>query len=174
MSVGMMQLFGGIIPTDIQGAYRSGVPTVTTAVTNDYYHTPMDTPDKVDLQLLADSSDCFDLAVDFISNNEPEAFTVDDPKLWVADVTTANGAMFTVDAMFHDGAGAMPPGATATASILFDDFSLAATGNTVTDTAGRAHFEFSPAALSMGSGNRYLHVTAGPTYPLVEKILKLP
>ena len=38
------QLFGGIIPTDIQGTYRSGVPTVSTASTNPYYHTIKDTP----------------------------------------------------------------------------------------------------------------------------------
>lgn len=168
------QLFGGIIPTDIQGTYRSGVPTVTTAVTNDYYHTPMDTPDKVDLKLLADSSDGFDLALGFLSDHDPEAFAVEDPKLWVADVTMSAGAMFVVDAAFHDGEGAMPPGAVATASVLYDDFSLAATVETVTDSAGKARFEIPLAATTMGSGNRYLHVTAGPTYPLVEKILPLP
>src|SRR5439155_21068961 len=42
------QLLGGIIPTDIQGIYRSGVPTVSTAVNGPYYHTTEDTPDKVD------------------------------------------------------------------------------------------------------------------------------
>ena len=42
------QLFGGIIPTDIQGIYRNGIPTISTAVSGPYYHTTEDTPDKVD------------------------------------------------------------------------------------------------------------------------------
>ena len=43
-------LFGGIIPTDIQGIYRNGVPTASTAVDSPWYHTIEDTPDKVDLR----------------------------------------------------------------------------------------------------------------------------
>src|SRR5207248_2386408 len=68
------QLFGGIIPTDIQGTYRSGVPTVSTAATNPYYHTVKDLPDQVDLKFLASSADDFDTALDFMMKNEPADF----------------------------------------------------------------------------------------------------
>jgi Zn-dependent M28 family amino/carboxypeptidase len=167
-------LFGGIIPTDIQGTYRSGVPTVTTAVTNNYYHTTEDTPDKVDLQLLADSSDGFDLAIDKIGEHQPGEFAVSDINLWAADVTTTSGAMFAIDAEIRDGTGALQPNITATASVMYDDFFQAATVSVKTDANGHAVFQLPPATITMGSGQRFLHVTAGPTYPLVEKILALP
>ncbi len=167
-------LFGGIIPTDIQGVYRSGIPSVTTAVTNAYYHTVDDTPDKVDLRLLSESSDAFDAALDFIMDNEPAVYEVPDHKLWTTEVSTTTGAMFAVDATFADGDGAPGANAVATASILVDDFTLAATVTATTDANGHVVFQLPPAALTMGSGNRFLHVTAGPTYPLVEKILALP
>src|SRR5439155_23286562 len=32
------ELFGGVIPTDVQGLYRSGSPAVATAVDAPYYH----------------------------------------------------------------------------------------------------------------------------------------
>lgn len=169
------QLFGGIIPTDIQGVYRSGVPTVTTAVTNPYYHTMMDTPDKVDLGLLAESTDAFDAAIELLMKQDPGAFAVVDPQLWTAGVTTAvAGATFTVDAIVRDGAGAPAAGAKAAAAILYDDFFQAATATAVTDAAGRAHFEFPAAAAAMGRGNRFVHVGAGPVYPLAETIVALP
>jgi len=167
-------LFGGIIPTDIQGVYRSGVPTVTTAVTNAYYHTTDDTPDKVDLQLLAESTDAFDVALDLIMKNDPAVYEVVDPKLWTANVQTSTGAMFDVDATFLDGEGRPGGVAKATASILYDDFMLASTLEATTDASGRVQFQFPPSALTMGSGQRFLHVTAGPTYPLVEQLLPLP
>lgn len=168
------QLFGGIIPTDIQGAYRSGFPTVTTAVTNNYYHTPEDTPDKVDLELLALSSDAFDDALALIMAQEPSAYAMHDPEVWQAEVTTTPGDMFVVDAVIRDGEGSPGAGAKATASILYDDFLLAGTLEAPVDADGKVRFQFPPAALEMGSGNRYLHISAGPTYPLVEKLIALP
>ena len=167
-------LFGGIIPTDIQGVYRSGVPTVTTAVTNAYYHTVEDTPDKVDLELLALSTDAFDDALEKIMANEPTAYDVADPHLWTAQVTTTPGATFTVDVRAIDGAGNPGIGAKVSASILYDDFYLAGTLEAVTDVEGNVRFSFPNGALALGSGNRYLHIGAGPTYPLVEKVLALP
>jgi Zn-dependent M28 family amino/carboxypeptidase len=169
------QLFGGIIPTDIQGMYRSGVPTVTTAVTNPYYHTMMDTPDKVDLQLLVESTDAFDTAIELMMKQEPAAFAVVDPQLWTTEVTTsAVGATFVVDAIVRDGSGAPAAGARASAAILYDDFFQAATATAITDAGGRAHFELPAGAVTMGRGNRFVHVGAGPIYPLVEKIVALP
>jgi aminopeptidase YwaD len=167
-------LFGGIIPTDIQGVYRSGVPTVTTAVTNNYYHTTQDTPDKVDLDMLAESADEFDAALDFIMANDPSVYAVADTQLWTADVQTTAGSTFAVDATIADGNGVPGANANITASVLVDDFIETATISGTTDAQGKAHLELPAGAMTMGSGNRFLHVTAGPTYPLVEKIVPLP
>ena len=46
-------LFGGVVPTDIQGAYRWGIPGTSTACDSPWYHTRADTPDKVDDENLA-------------------------------------------------------------------------------------------------------------------------
>jgi Zn-dependent M28 family amino/carboxypeptidase len=168
------ELFGGIIPTDIQGMYRSGVPTVTTAVTNAYYHTTEDTPDKVDLELLALSTDAFDDALELIMANEPSVYEVVDPELWTATVTTTPGNTFDVTVAPLDGAGNPGIGAKVSASILYDDFFLAGTLEAVTDATGKVTFSFPNGALALGTGNRYLHIGAGPDYPLVEKVLALP
>lgn len=171
------QLFGGIIPTDIQGMYRGGVPTVTTAVTNPYYHTVEDTPDKVDLQLLADSTDAFDEAISNLEQLVPADFEVVDPELWTAELATTpstGGGPFVIDAVIRDGAGAPRGGVTASASVLVDDFTHAITIDVTTDADGRARFELPASEITRGAGNRYVHVTAGPTYPLVEKIVALP
>lgn len=168
------KLFGGIIPTDIQGDYRSGVPTVTTAVTNPYYHTMKDTPETVDMQLLADSSDGFDAAIDYLMQMTPEDFAVVDNTLWTLDVTTQMGAMFSVTTKVKDGNGVPAGNAIATAAIMYDDFTLAGKQTVMTDAAGNATFMFPAATASMGTGHRFLHVTAGPVYPLGEKILALP
>ena len=168
------KLFGGIIPTDIQGHYRGGYPTVTTAVTNPYYHTVKDTPDKVDLQLLADSSDGFDAAIDYLMELTPEDFAVVDPAIWTAKVTTTPGPTFAVTALVKDGMGVPQANAVATAAVLFDDFSLAGTQTVTTDASGTARFTFPASTTTMGAGSRFLHVSAGPTYPLVEQIIALP
>jgi Zn-dependent M28 family amino/carboxypeptidase len=162
------QLFGGIIPTDIQGVYRGGTPTVTTAVTNPYYHTVMDTPDKVDLQLLVDSTDAFDAALDNIGKLTPADLAVADPALWTAQVTTTAS---TADLTVKDGSGAPQAGAHVVASVMHDDFMLDAVVEGTTDASGHVTLQVPPAT---GSGNRFLHVTAGPIYPLVEQIIALP
>ena len=163
------QLFGGIIPTDIQGDYRSGTPTVTTAVTNPYSHTMMDTPDKVDLQLLVDSVDGFDAAIGNVDALQASDLAVADPKLWTAEVSGTTN----LDIAVTDASGAPQAGATVKAAVLVDDFTMATRVSGTTGADGHAHLVIDPAALGAGSGQRYLHVTAGETYPLVEKILPL-
>ena len=161
------QLFGGIIPTDIQGVYRGGTPTVSTAVTNPYYHTMMDTPDKVDLQLLVDSTDAFDAAIDNLGKLTPADFAVADPQVWSATVT-ANGT--SVDVMVKTGAGAPAANANVKASVMHDDFILDGEVSATTDANGHATLTIPAAA----GANKFLHVTAGPTYPLAETIIALP
>ena len=161
------QLFGGIIPTDIQGSYRGGTPTVSTAVTNPYYHTVMDTPDKVDLQLLVDSTDAFDAVIDYLGKLTPQDLAVVDPQLWSAAVTVTGTS---VDITVKNGAGAPGASAKLQASVMHDDFILDAVVDATADASGHATLAIPAAA----GANRFLHVTAGPTYPLAETIVALP
>jgi hypothetical protein len=161
------QLFGGIIPTDIQGSYRGGTPTVSTAVTNPYYHTVMDTPATVDLALLVESTDAFDAAIDHLGKLTPADLAVADPQLWTAAVTV-NGT--SVDVTVTTGAGAPGANAKIEASVMHDDFLLDGEVTATADANGHATLTI-PA--SSGT-NRFLHVTAGPIYPLAETIIALP
>jgi hypothetical protein len=56
--------------------------------------------------------------------------------------------------------------------VLVDDFMPAGTATGMTDASG--HVTFQVPMATAGAGNRFLHVTAGPKYPLVEKIIALP
>ena len=106
----------------------------------------------------------------------PADLAVVDKELWTADVTTAAGdAMFTVDATFRDGeAGFRPPGLSPPRWCSMTTSRSRALARATTDASGHAQFRFEPSVIAMGSGNRFLHVTAGPVYPLVEKIVALP
>ncbi|HUS28714.1 MAG TPA: M28 family peptidase [Kofleriaceae bacterium] len=161
------QLFGGIIPTDIQGAYRGGTPTASTAVTNPYYHTVKDTPDKVDLALLVESTDAFDAAIDNLGKLTPEDFAVADPQLWTAEVAVTGT---TVDVTVKTGSGAPGANAKVEAAVMHDDFMLDGEVNATTDASGHVTLTI-PASTG---AKRFLHVTAGPVYPLAETIIALP
>ncbi|MEO8840077.1 MAG: M28 family peptidase [Kofleriaceae bacterium] len=164
------QIFGGIIPTDIQGDYRGGTPTVTTAVDFPYYHTVRDTPETVDLALLASSIDAFDDAVSNIDKLSADDLNVQDPTLWNEDVTpTATGIGAQV--VVKDASGAPQAGITVNASYLVDDFTLAERASAVTDANGVATVMVQ--STDKSHPNNFLHVTAGPVYPLVEKILPI-
>lgn len=166
------QLFGGIIPTDIQGMYRGGTPAVSTAATNPYYHTVNDTPDKVDLPFLVESTDAFDSALDGMFKMTTADYAVPDPQLWTADVTTTPGAMLGVTVTVRDANGAARANAVIEAAVMYDDFMLAGEAKGTTDANGSVTLQL-PSVSAMGSGNRFLHVTGGPVYPLVEKIVPL-
>ncbi|HTL38657.1 MAG TPA: M28 family peptidase, partial [Kofleriaceae bacterium] len=129
------QLFGGIIPTDIQGSYRGGTPTVSTAVTNPYYHTVNDTPDKVDLQLLVDSTDAFDAAIDYLGKLTPADLAVKDPQIWSAEVTVTGGQ---ATVLVKNGTGAPAANAHVEATVMHDDFLYTGQVIAVTDANGMA------------------------------------
>jgi Zn-dependent M28 family amino/carboxypeptidase len=168
------ELLGGIIPTDIQGIYRSGVPTVSTAVTGPYYHTTEDTPDKVDLQLLAESTDGFDDALDRMMKGELADFAKVDDKVWTAAAVTTPGDPVLVTLTVRDGSGVSQPNVPAHATLLVDDFFLAGQADGITDAEGVVQFAFPASVATMGKGNRFVHFGAGPKYPMVEKVLALP
>jgi hypothetical protein len=170
-------IFGGIIPTDIQGAYRSGIPTASTAADSSYYHTIADTPDKVDLPPLAAAVDAFDRALSQLDVLDSASLAGPDPKLWRAEVSLAprtSADPLLLEIALSDGAGAPQAGSQVTAQLMVDDFFGVATQSGVSDAQGHASLQFAAADINQGSGGRFVHITAGPTYPLVEKIIALP
>jgi len=164
------QIFGGIIPTDVQGIYRGGTPAVSTAVDFPYYHTVKDTPDTVDLVLLANSVDGFDAAISNIDTLAADDLKVQDPTLWNEDVTLLTGAI-GAQVVVKDAAGAPQANITVKASYLVDDFTLTERATAVTDANGAATVMIQ--STDKSHPNNFLHVTAGPVYPLVEKILPI-
>ncbi len=171
------QIFGGLIPTDIQGIYRNGVPTASTAVDSPWYHTVEDTPDKVDTVAEAQDVDDFDKALGLLLQAAPERYAGLDAKLWQATLTAAPrnaGDPLVVDVAVADALGAARANASIDAVLLVDDFFAAATQHATSDAAGHATITFAPSAATMGTGNRYVHVAAGPVPPDVEPPLAFP
>jgi len=169
-------LFGGLIPTDIQGIYRNGVPTASTAVDSPWYHTVEDTPDKVDLDAEALDVDDFDKALGLLLADDKSAFAGLDDKLWQATLSAApRGASdpLVIDTVVSDALGVPQANAPVDAVLLVDDFFAAATAHTMSDATGHATFTFTADEAGMGSGNRFVHVSSGPTFPYVEQILPL-
>ncbi len=163
-------LFGGIIPTDVQGLYRDGVPTATTATAYAHYHTSDDVTARVDTVMLAQVVDAFDAALDALDAAPEGAFAVPDPRLWRAEVTVTPGSgKLAVAVVVRDGAGVVVPDARVDALLLVDDFFQvgAATGRTAADGSVTLDLDDVPGA------SRYVHVTSGTDYPLVEKVIRL-
>jgi hypothetical protein len=175
------QLFGGIIPTDIQGIFRNGVPAVSTAVNGPYYHTTEDTPDKVNTSFLSGLVGMMDKAIDGIAQTGPTCCNAPDSEIWQANVTLGarqESDPITVTAVIQDSTGAPQTNVTATATLLYDDFFPAGSPMTATtDATGTATFTFSSTLATQGAGQgtgtRWVHVTAGPTYPLCEQLVQV-
>jgi len=164
------ELFGGVIPTDVQGLYRSGSPAVATAVDAPYYHTAEDTPDKVDLPRLEETVLAFDRAIERLMTVPPERFAVRDPALWRAEVRprVRDDDLF-VEVQVRDAAGRPQRDATVEAVLFADDFFEIATARTRSDGDGMARLTLVGVAHT-GDGPRFLHVSAGPRWPLVEVV----
>jgi Zn-dependent M28 family amino/carboxypeptidase len=176
------QLFGGIIPTDIQGIYRNGVPTVSTAVNGPYYHTTQDTPDKVNLAFLSGLDLLVDGAIDDVAQTGPMCCSGPDSEIWQAAVTLGSRAEtdpIVATAVITDATGAPQVSVPASATLLYDDFFPAgAVLSATTDSTGTATFTF-PASIAtqgtgQGTGTRWVDVTAGPSYPLCEQLVLVP
>jgi hypothetical protein len=167
------ELFGGVIPTDIQGVYRSGRPTMSTAGDSPYYHTVEDTPDKVDLARLAELTDGFDRMLMRLMAEPLERFAARDPALWRAEVRArAHEGSLLVDVRVRDGAGQPQSAANVDCVLFHDHFFETAARSACTDADGSATLRF-PAGLLDRPAPRFLHVTAGRKHPLVEEIVPL-
>ena len=166
-------LFGGVIPTDIQGMYWYGLQGFSTASDSPYYHTVEDTPDKIDMPFLADAVLHFEAALDLIDLVPPAALDVHDPSVWKIAPTTTAGASgaLEIDVLVTDASGAPQPDATVKLWLDVDDFTRVFRTQATTDASGRARFVIPAESLARGSGDRWVHVTAGRTHPLAETAL---
>jgi hypothetical protein len=57
---------------------------------------------------------------------------------------------------------------------MHDDFLLSTDATGMTDANGHVQLQLPAALVNDGDTGRFIHVTAGPKYPLVEKIIALP
>jgi hypothetical protein len=163
------ELFGGVIPTDIQGLYRAGTPVLSTAGDGPYYHTAEDTPDKVDLHRLAQLVEAFDRMIVRLVAEEPHAFAGRDHGLWRIDVERAEPPAMAVTV--RDGSLVPQPRAQVEAVLVGDHFFEAASRRGCTDDHGRFRCAFPEAAGARPP--RFVHVTAGARHPLAELIVPL-
>ncbi|HYS10814.1 MAG TPA: M28 family peptidase [Myxococcales bacterium] len=167
-------LFGGVVPTDIQGAYRWGMPGVSTACDTPWYHTTADTPDKVDLVFLAKATARWRRAIAALDVAGEGAFAGRDPHLWTLEIGAAPdpaGLRVTARALKPDGAAAA--GARIEVWLDVDDFTRAFHAALSAGEQGEASILIPAEALRRGCGGRYVHVTAGDRWPMAEGILSL-
>jgi hypothetical protein len=169
--------FGGIIPTDIQGAYRAGIPTISTASDTPWYHTRNDTPDKVDTRAVARTVSAFSRTADRLLKHDVGDFKAIDFSLWTAKlgVTTTKAPVpqAVVDVNLADSSGKILPNTQVKGTFFCDDFFAAPDVVSMTDAQGHATITFEN-ELNSCSGRRWVHVTAGPDFPLVEKAIAVP
>ena len=172
--ISVAELFGGVIPTDIQGLYRSGAPAVATAVDAPYYHTAEDTPDKVDLARLEQTVVAFDRALDQWMAVPAERFAVPDPALWRAEAQVSHHeGEVQVAVQLRDSAGQLQSHATVEAVLFEDDFFAIASARGLTDGDGGVTLRLPGGAPATPESRRFLHVSAGPRWPLVEMVRPL-
>ncbi|MBW2529380.1 MAG: M28 family peptidase [Deltaproteobacteria bacterium] len=168
-------LFGGVIPTDIQGAYWHGVQGMITACDSPYYHTTEDTPEKIDVPFLAEAVLGFERALAALDRAPAVDFSERDPAVWSVEATTANAADgLDVTVAVTDAAGVAQGNAVVRVRVDVDDFTRTFDETTVADGDGQVTVNVPATALAAGSGERWLHVTAGDGYPLAERVLPLP
>ncbi len=168
-------LFGGSIPTDIQGLYWYGLQGMTTATQSVWYHTTEDTPDKVDIPFFADAVLRFQQILDTLDQKDLADFDVRDHELWTIDVaTTAMGDDLEVAITVTNADGQPQAGASVRLWVDVDDFTRVYEDTGATDSAGRLTLTVGGDVLAEGSRSRWLHITAADEHPLAEAIEPLP
>ena len=169
--------FGGIIPTDIQGFFRSGIPTISTASSTPWYHTKNDTPDKVDTGAVVKTVREFSRATDQFLSHPPNEYAFVDGSLWQAQLGVTFGAptgeRAVVNAVLLKDSQHALPNTPVTGTLFCDDFFAQPVVHATTDARGQVSFTFDK-ALAGCKGRRWFHLTAGPQFPLVEKVTSIP
>jgi Iap family predicted aminopeptidase len=166
--------FGGIIPTDIQGTFRSGIPTISTASSTPWYHTRNDTPDKVDTGSVVRTVNAFSRTTDQFLSRPVQDYRFIDGSLWTATlaVFSATSSMAQVGVSLAKADGTPLPNTNVTGTLFCDDFFAAP--DVVVRTDAQAHATFTwQRELQNCKGKRWVHITAGESYPLVEKVVSL-
>ena len=163
-------LFGGLIPTDIQGIYRNGVPTASTAVDSPWYHTVEDTPDKVDTTIEAQDVDDFDKALGLLLHDDTSRFAGLDDKLWQATLTAPHARRRRSARRRRRGHRRLGvPQANAPRRRRGAGRRLLRAGDSARRHRRHRATRRSPsppAAVAMGAGNRFVHVSSGPDVPV--------
>jgi hypothetical protein len=173
--------WGGYISTDIQGHYRAGLPTVMTNINTPYYHTTADTKEHLDIEALAGAVDAFAQATVRIMGNpldvgDPAAeFKKRDAAVWRAELDIARRASknddLHVSGRVLDAAGAPRAGVPVQVEMHVSDFFQAYTNFALTtDDRGRVAFDVPASAVNMAPDGRWIHLTSGDRFPLVETI----
>jgi Zn-dependent M28 family amino/carboxypeptidase len=191
--------FGGLIPTDIQGVFRSGLPTLSTATSSDIYHTPADIPDNIDVAFLATSVDHFAAAIQELSRKAPtDILNANDPRdyddsIWKApqlDVKRRGAHGATVTARLTDTHGNAKANVKAYVSLFCDDFFEVGRGSGTTNGRGEVTIQAVPdqgldvnfvgeaptEASACGTGNQWVHLFAqkdDSDYPHIEQMRPL-
>jgi peptidase M28-like protein/PA domain-containing protein len=168
-------LFGGLIPTDMQGMYWHGVQGLTTYCETEFYHTAADTPDKVDTEFLARASQAIFDTVTSLDDEPIQSFDERDLELWSPNVATSPGpdGSLVVTVTAKDAEGTVQPGAQVRAWLNVDDFSRIYDARATADGAGVATITVPASELAKGDGGRWLQVTVGKTFPLAEVTVPL-
>ncbi len=166
------KLFGGLVPTDIQGMYWSGLQGTTTYCATDYYHTTEDTPDKIDIGFLANATMGLERTLDELDKAPIASFQVHDPSVWAPDfqANLSGPGDASVQVVVKDAAGTVQPGATVTVWVDTHDFTRAFKSVVVADAAGAATVTIPRSRLDHRA---WLHVTTGKAYPLSERIIPI-
>jgi hypothetical protein len=171
------RMFGGIIPTDIQGWFRSGIPTVTTASSTPWYHTRNDTPDKVDTGAVARTVRAFSRTTDQFLSRPVADYQALDSSLWTASLEVISRGPQDTQALVKVALGDAKqkplPNTSVTGTFFCDDFFAAPDQHLTTDAQGTVMFAFKDELVNC-HGRRWVHVTAGPDYPRVEKVVSIP
>lgn len=100
-----------------------------------------------------------------------------DPDLWKATVSAqarTDGQPLVVEATITDASGQAQASTNVDATLLYDDFFAAGSVKGTTDAAGHVALSFPPAQVDMGKTKRFVHLTSGKDFPLVEAILAIP
>jgi hypothetical protein len=152
--------------------YWYGLQGFSTACDSPYYHTVEDTPDKIDMPFLTEAVLHFEAALDLLDAAPPTAFEVHDRFVWRIAPTTHAAASgdLAVEVVVTDAAGTRQSDAVVKLWLDVDDFTRVYRAQAETDQSGATRFTIPADTLALGDGDRWVHVTAGVTYPLSETV----
>jgi hypothetical protein len=174
-TIDLIPMSTGRIPGDIEGMYWYGIQGYTSGCQSPWYHTPEDTPDKLDMDFFVQVMPAHVSFLELLDQLPVESLQVHDPTVWKIEATTApSGNDLTVTALVRDADDTAQDGASVWVRVYVDDNTSTHTDETVTGSDGSASVLIPESALTAGQGPRWLYVLAGEDYPLALSITALP